>query len=76
MATSVSALRQNIYKLLDGVLETGEPLVIERKGHRLRVVLEDTPSKLSRLVRHECIVGEAEDLVRVDWSGEWHHDLP
>jgi len=40
MAMSASELRQNIYNLLDEVLETGIPLEIERKGKKLRIVPE------------------------------------
>lgn len=76
MTTSVSALRQNIYALLDTVAKTGQPLVIERKGHRLKVICEDPPARLARLVKHDCIVGNPEDLVHLDWSEEWTHDLP
>lgn len=75
MAISASELRQNIYKLLDEVLKTGVPLEIERNGRRLRVVAEDAPNKLDRLVPHpDAIVGDPEDLVHLDWSSEWHHD--
>ncbi len=73
MAVTASELRQNIYRLLDQVLETGVPLEIERNGRRLRVVATDPPPKLDRVVGHEdYIVGDPEALVHIDWSGEWH----
>jgi len=73
MVVTASELRQNVYKLLDEVLETGVPLEIERKGRRLRIIPSDAPSKLDRLVPHPgSIVGDPEDLVHIDWSGEWH----
>lgn len=72
MAITVSELRQNVYKLLDEVLEKGVPLDIERKGRRLRIVPVDQVSKVSRLVPHpETIHGDPDDLVHMDWSGEW-----
>ena len=72
MVVTASELRQNIYKLLDRVLESGEPLEIERNGRRLRVVPLDAPPKLDRLAEHPgYIVGDPEELVHVDWSGEW-----
>ena len=75
MAITASELRQNIYRLLDRVLETGIPLEIERNGRRLRVVPEDAPSKLDRLEPHpEAIVGDPEWFVHVDWSSEWTGD--
>lgn len=76
MKVTASALRNSIYRLLDGVAEGGEPLIVERKGHRLMIVREDRPSKLSKLVRHDCIKGDPEQLVHIDWSGEWSNALP
>jgi hypothetical protein len=72
MVISATELRQNVYRLLDEVLESGVPLEIERHGRRLRITAEDAPSKLDRLVRHpDYIVGDPEDFVHIDWSGEW-----
>lgn len=68
-----SELRQNIYRILDRVLETGEPVVIERKGRRLRIVAEDAPTRLARLRPDaDYLVADPEDVVHVDWSDEWH----
>ena len=72
MAITASELRQNVYRLLDEVLATGVPLEVERAGRRLRIVPVDPPPKLSRLSAHPgTITGDPEDLVHVDWSGEW-----
>jgi len=72
MAITASDLRKNVYKLLDGVLESGVPLVIERKGRRLRVVPADQLGNLERLVPHPgAIVGDPEELVHLDWYEEW-----
>lgn len=69
---TASELRQNVYRLLDEVLQTGTPLEIDRGGRRLRIVAVDSTSKLSRLTSHPgTIVGDAEELVHVDWSDEW-----
>ena len=67
---TASQLRKNIYRLLDEVLETGEPLEIERKGRRLRSVPEPEMSKFAALKSRPCIVGDPEDLVHMDWSDE------
>ncbi|MBK6764197.1 MAG: type II toxin-antitoxin system Phd/YefM family antitoxin [Micrococcales bacterium] len=72
MSISVTELRANLYRLIDEVIETGQPLVIERNGHT--VVIERSPveSKLARLIsRPDFIKGDPEDLVHIDWSGEW-----
>ena len=77
MAVSASALRADIYRLLDRVIETGEPLEIDRNGVILRVVGPMRTSWLDRLPRRDdVIVGDPEDLVDTDWSGEWSPELP
>lgn len=56
---TASKPRANIYRVLDQVLATGEPVVIERNGRRL-----------SRLVnRTDVVTGDSADLVHLDWSG-------
>ncbi len=76
MPISTSALRGNIYKLLDQVLESGQPLEIERKGKLLQIIPRDKQSKIQKLVKHQCIVGDPESIVHLDWSREWNNDLP
>lgn len=72
MILTASKLRENVYRVLDQVLETGEPAEIERNGRRLRIVADDQPSRLSRLVqRTDLVVGDSDDFVHLDWSGEW-----
>ena len=73
MAISASKLRENVYRILDEVLATGQPAVIERNGRRLHIVAEPLPSRLANLVRRDgVVVGDAEDLVHLDWSDEWN----
>ncbi|CAK8722621.1 Antitoxin [Candidatus Electrothrix laxa] len=76
MAITASALRGNIYKLLDKILESGKPLEVERKGTRLQIIPKKPISKLSRLTKHACIQGDPESIINLDWSDEWNHDLP
>lgn len=71
MAISASVLRQNIYKTLDRVLETGIPVEIERKNRRLRIVPLEKKTKLSNLKKRTVINGDPEAIVHIDWSGEW-----
>ncbi|MEX2626989.1 MAG: hypothetical protein WD225_08885 [Ilumatobacteraceae bacterium] len=72
MSLTASKLRENVYRILDEVLETGVPVEIERHGRRLRIVPVDAASPLDRLVcRPDAIVGDPDDLVHVDWSSEW-----
>ncbi|MAY95252.1 hypothetical protein [uncultured Nocardioides sp.] len=71
-AVTPSQLRADIYRLIDQVLETGEPLSIDRRGRRLRLVPDVPTSKLDRLTPlDDLIVGDPDDLVSMDWSGHW-----
>ena len=72
MILTASKLRQDIYRVLDQVLETGEPVEIERNGRRLRIIADDIPSRLARLpARPDLVTGDSADLVHLDWSSEW-----
>jgi antitoxin (DNA-binding transcriptional repressor) of toxin-antitoxin stability system len=67
-----SQLRADIYRLIDRVLETGEPLEIERRGRRLRLVPEQPGSRLGRLAPlPDLVIGDPDDLVTSDWSQAW-----
>jgi antitoxin (DNA-binding transcriptional repressor) of toxin-antitoxin stability system len=72
MKMTASKLRQDIYRVLDQVLETGVPVEIERKGRILKIVPGAPMSKLDNLVERDCIVGDPEELVHLDWSSEWN----
>ena len=72
MILTASKLREDIYRLLDHVLATGEPIEIERNGRRLRIIADEAPTTLGRLVRRDdVVVGDSDDFVHLDWSGEW-----
>jgi hypothetical protein len=76
MAITASKLRENVYRVLDQVLATGEPVEIERNGRRLFIVADAPPSRLAKLVRRpDAVVGDPEDLVHLDWSDEWSDGL-
>lgn len=44
-------------------------LAIETSGGNVR---KDLQGKM----RHDCLTGDPEDIVHLDWSREWPHDLP
>ena len=73
---TASVLRGNIYRLLDQVAENGCTLTVSRKSKVLKICRVEPTAKLERLVRHECIKGDPDALVHLDWENEWHHDLP
>ena len=71
MAVTASKLRENVYQILDSILETGEAVEVVRKGRVLRIVADRPPSRLARLRKRSCIRGNPDDLVEIDWSREW-----
>lgn len=73
MAITASKLRQDVYRILDEALATGNSVEIERKGRRLRIVPDEPPpSRLAAMeTRPDLIIGDPDDLVHIDWSGEW-----
>tara|TARA_Y100000590_G_scaffold268974_1_gene302041 strand:+ start:71 stop:307 length:237 start_codon:yes stop_codon:yes gene_type:complete len=73
-AISATRLRQNLYNILDSVVETGVPVEIERNGQLLRIVAEKPGSKWDRLGEHQVVVGDPDELVHLDWSHEWRGD--
>ena len=75
---TASGLRQNIYKLLDEVISTGQPLEINRKGYILKIIAEQPSSKLANMKKRKTFIApgdEGDDLVHLDWSKEWNDDL-
>lgn len=71
---NASALRADIYRVLDRALETGIAVEVERNGRVLRIVPDAPTSKLSRLVPRACLRGNLESIVHCDWSTEWKPD--
>jgi prevent-host-death family protein len=71
MRLTASKLRENIYRILDQVLETGVPVEIRRKGRTVKIVPVEPPPKLARIVRRDYLRGDPEEIVHLDWSGEW-----
>ncbi len=74
MKLTASSLRQDIYRILDRVLETGVPVEIERRGKVLRIIAPTERSKLDGLTEREFLRGDPEELVHIDWSETWQPD--
>jgi hypothetical protein len=71
MRLTASRLRQDIYRILDQVLESGVPVEIERRGKVLKIVPPEESSKLDSLQRRDYLKTDPEDVVHVDWSETW-----
>ena len=67
---TATRLRQEIYAVLDEILETGETVEIERKGRILRIVSDAPLTRLSKLKKRN-ITKDGDLLLGLDWSGEW-----
>jgi hypothetical protein len=67
-----SKLREDIYNILDSVLENNEIIEVKRKGQIIKIIPPQKTNKLDNLVKHENVItGDSEDFVSMDWSKEW-----
>ncbi len=71
MLITASKLRENIYNVLDNVLETGIPVEIQRRGKVLKIVSAGGRSKLANLKKHDILATDPDDIVHIDWSDQW-----
>jgi prevent-host-death family protein len=62
---TLTALRQNLFKVVDRVLETGAPVAIGRRGKTVLLSAQAVPSKLARLKRRKLVRGDSKLLVDV-----------
>ncbi len=76
MPLTASKLRENIYRILDEVLRTGEPVAVVRKGRVIRIAPGESEPALDRPPKRPVIVAEPEDLVHLDWSDAITAHLP
>jgi prevent-host-death family protein len=76
MKVSVTELRQNLYRIIDTVLETGEPVEVARKGGTVRIVPDKKASIWDRLEVHDVIAGDIEESWHGIWDGEPELDPP
>jgi prevent-host-death family protein len=75
MTLTATELRKQLYRVLERVAETGEPVEVVLKGRTFRIVSADyapVTFSLDRLAPHpEALVGELDDIVHMDWSDQW-----
>jgi hypothetical protein len=72
---TATRLRSELYRILDEVARTGEPVVIERAAGKIVI----QPAKSARTTRAKTrprsnpklVVGSPDDLVHFDWSKHW-----
>lgn len=66
-----SELRQDLYNLLDKVIQTGEPLEIRRKNKILKIIIEHKSPKLNNLKKRDVLNCAPEDIIHNNWEKEW-----
>lgn len=71
MRVTASKLRENIYRILDEAIATGNPVEVVRKGKILKIVPEQPPDKLANLKKRKGFVGDPDDIIGMDWSKYW-----
>lgn len=75
MKVTLTQLRADLYKIVDQLIETGVPVEIERKGHKIQIVSVESEDKLKNLKAHPgTIIGNPEDFIHMDWSSEWKEE--
>ncbi len=78
MPINLTQLRGNIYQWIDQLIETGEPIEVERKGVIIKIALADNSAsqQKKKFVKHKNVyIGNPEDLVHMDWSNEWSEKI-
>ena len=72
MTTTISAtaLRNDLYNLIDQVLITGEPIQVKRKTGSVTIAPNHQPNKLDNLRKRKCIVGDPDELIHFS-PAEW-----
>ena len=78
MRMTATRFRQDLFKTLDRIALTGEPLEIERNGAVLRLQLAESAGNLLDLERfagrRHLLHVPAEEVVSSDWSAHWRPD--
>jgi prevent-host-death family protein len=75
MKVTATELRQNLYRIIDSVIETGEPVEITRKLGTVRIVPDRKTSIWDRLEVHNVLVGDVEQSWDRIWDGEPELDV-
>lgn len=74
---STTHLRQDIYRILDAVLETGQPVEVLRGGRRLLIVPADGPVRRPLAGRRfrSALDCTPDELEATSFEGSWSGDL-
>ena len=71
MLVTPTQLRQNLYSLLDQLIQTGQPIEIKRKNKVLKIIVEPPKSKLDNLKKRDVLNCEPDEIINNNWEEEW-----
>ena len=75
-----ATLQENLSKILDDMLKTGDSIEVEHHGRRFQILPLQSEAavkpgnKLAHLIERPYLQCEPDDIVHVDWSQEWNGD--
>lgn len=74
MPTHLTAprLRAELFRILDQVLATGDPVEVQRPTGSVRIIRDPSSRKLAALTPHPgTINGNPDDLAALSWEQSW-----
>lgn len=71
MRITASQLRQDIFRILDQVIEKNEIVEILRKGQVIRIVSLKKQAKLKNLTKRKYSDEPLSAFDHIDWTNEW-----
>jgi antitoxin (DNA-binding transcriptional repressor) of toxin-antitoxin stability system len=72
MKVTATKLRENLYRILDRVAQTGETVEIARGDKVLKIAVVSPRKKMKRLVsRKNYLKGDPYEIVHLDWADQW-----
>jgi len=82
MKVTTTEFRKSLFQLVERALQ-GQLVEVVHKGNVIRLVPEERPGKMSRLVQRDTICGTLDDLargqqelddeMRTSWENKWAH---
>ena len=81
MAISATKLRADLYRVIEGVINSGVPVEIELRGKKVRIVPAEQRDKLANLVKRPGALGapgridQARTFDEARWRKKWDKRL-
>lgn len=76
MALTATQLRQNVYQILDEVIDSGVTQEVVRRGQKVLLVpVGSGRRKLENLPRRKVYNGTFDELVAISWESSWKPDV-